>query len=500
MSFSSPLNRRNFLKAGSLAALSPWLRSCKTVKKRPNILFCISDDQSWAFAGTKGGSTLQTPAFARVAREGVLFNHAYCACSSCTPSRGSILTGQPIWRLQEGGNLAGFIRAEIPVYPDLLEATGYMVGYTGKGWGPGPDSKGGRTRNPAGPEFNRQQNKTTIDGILPVDYAANFADFLQHRQKDQPFCFWFGATEPHLPLANGRGLALGKSLQDVEVPTVLPDCEPVRSVLLDYFSEIEWFDLHLGRMIEQLEKSGELENTLIVVTSDNGMPFPGGKGTCYDYGVRMPLAIRWGARVKGGREVDDLVSLCDLAPTFLQACGVQVPDAMIGKSVLNILESAQSGFIDKSRDAVVTARERHTLCRPHQVGYPVRAIRTHDYLYVHNYEPERWPAGDPDIYLPNWTEPYGDIDSLGSGIKSYMLQHQNDPHVSRLFQRVFGKRPAEELYDLKQDPDQLVNVASQPAFAEIKNKLGQRLKTYLRQTGDPRETGATPIWDTCSYG
>jgi len=501
MNAAQPIGRRRFMQLGSAAALSPFAFSCNSKnQERPNVLLCISDDQSWIFTGIDGGPALRTPAFERVADEGVLFTNAYCACSSCTPSRGSVLSAQPISRLREGGTLAGFLRPEIPVYPDLLEAAGYYVGYTGKGWGPGPETHGGRKRNPAGPAFNRIQNEPPQEGISPIDYAAHFADFLKQRPKDRPFCFWYGATEPHLLLANGRGLALGKSLQDVKVPHFLPDDEPVRSVFLDYFSEIEWFDLHLAKILEQLEKIGELDNTLVVVTSDNGMPFPGGKGTCYDYGVRMPLAIRWGCRSKGRRKVDDFVSLCDLAPTFLQACGVEIPGVVVGQSLINVIESERSGLVDSSRDAVVTARERHTLCRPQNVGYPVRAIRTHDFLYIHNYEPDRWPGGNPDIYLPNWTEPYGDIDSLGSGIKSYMLQHQNDPAVNRFFTRAFGKRPAEELYDLKKDPDQMSNVADLIDYENIKRQLAGRLQAYLRQTGDPRETGGTIIWDSCSYG
>ena len=187
------------------------------------------------------------------------------------------------------------------------------------------------------------------------------------------------------------------------MPEFLPDTPEIRSDLLDYCLEIEWFDSHLGKILKKLEEIGELENTLIIVTSDNGMAFPRAKSNVYEYGIHMPLAIRWGDGVKGGRVVDDIVGFVDLTATILDAAGVAHPGGahpLAGRSFMNILESGKSGRVDASRDFILAGRERHSSSRFNSLGYPQRAIRTEDYLYIRNFKPERWPAGAPQKYDP----------------------------------------------------------------------------------------------------
>jgi len=463
---------------------------------RPNILFCISDDQSWLHTSITGCKTVNTPSFDRIASEGVLFTHAFCAAPSCTPSRSAILTGQEMWRLQEGSLLRGALPTKFKVFTALLETEGYQVGYTHKGWAPGNYEASGWKHNPVGArKYSARTLIPPAGGIKKTDYAANFEDFLNECPPEEPFFFWYGGKEPHRVYEKGSGLKAGKKLEDVKVPEFLPDTSEVRSDILDYCLEVEWFDKHLGRMLRLLEQTAKLDNTIIVVTSDNGMPFPRAKTNLYDYGTRMPLAIRWPARVKGGRTVDDFVSLTDLAPTFLEAARLQVPAEMTGRSLMNILLSAKSANIDSSRDKVFTAIERHTWCRPQGVGYPCRAIRTHRWLYIRNYEPDRWPAGDPDFKSPHQGS-YGDIDN--GPTKTYMIQHNSDPEVAPLFQLCFGKRPADELYDLLQDPDQVQNRAADPQLNAVKQELSTQLHQYQRQTNDPRAEGKSP-WDHYTY-
>jgi uncharacterized sulfatase len=165
--------------------------------RRPNILFCISDDQSYAHTGANGDPVVQTPAFDRIAREGLRFTHAFCDAPSCGPSRSAILTGQPIWRLEEAGNIHSTLPAKFATYTRLLAKAGYAVGYTGKGWSPGRLEPGGRETNPAGKPFNRLQLKPPLKGMTNRDYAGNFQDFLKQVPKGQPFCFWLGTSEPH---------------------------------------------------------------------------------------------------------------------------------------------------------------------------------------------------------------------------------------------------------------------------------------------------------------
>jgi N-sulfoglucosamine sulfohydrolase len=446
---------------------------------RPNILLAISDDQSWLHAGAYGDPVVRTPAFDRIAREGVLFTHAFCAAPTCGPSRSAILTGQPIWRLEEGGNIHSTLPSKFQVYTELLEAAGYVVGYTRKGWSPGRLEPGGRTRNPAGAHFD------------------DFDTFLRSVPAEQPFCFWLGSYDPHRPYALGSGAASGKRLADVRVPPHLPDNELVRSDLLDYYVEVETFDQLVGQALEALDATGQLNNTLVVVTSDHGMPFPRAKASLYDFGSRVPLAVRWPDRIPPSRHIEDLVSLVDLAPTFLEAAGLKTPPSMIGQSLLNALCSDDEGQVDASRSQVFCAMERHDGCRQGGLGYPCRAIRTRDYLYIYNFEPDRWPSGDPDPRNCARAIPYGEIDS--SPTKTFMMNQRVAAAELRLSHLAFGKRPAAELYDLRQDPGQLHNVAAETAYADIAKRMHARLMQHLRQTADPRALGKPALWDHYPY-
>jgi len=484
----SSYSRREFLKGVGIAGASFLWTGCRRSpnlfaaerQHRPNILFCLADDWSWPHASIGGDKVVKTPTFDRVARQGVFFTNAFVTAPSCTPSRGSIVTGQWHWRLEQGGNLWSTLPARFDVYPDILEKAGYHVGYTRKGWGPGRDEPGGRTRNPAGPRYK------------------NFEEFLKARPEGAPFCFWFGSTDPHRAYKWQSGIKSGMKLEDVRVPACLPDCETVRTDICDYYWEVQRFDREVGGLLEVLQQAGELDNTLVVISGDNGMPFPRCKSNLYDLGTNVPLAVRWPAKVKAGRVIEDFVSLSDLAPTFLEAAGLKPTADMTAKSLLDILTSDKSGRVDPGRDRIFTGKERHAWVRQNGLGYPMRAVRTHDYLYIRNFRPNRWPAGDPDsgdFRDPKGT--FGDID--GSPTKKYMMEHREDTQVRELFELGFLKRPAEELYDLRKDPDQLHNVANRVEYAEVKNKLAGELVMQLVATKDPRVLGRGDIFDSYPY-
>lgn len=460
--------------------------------ERPNILLVIADDQSWCHAGAYGDRAVKTPNFDRVAREGVRFNYAFCSAPSCAPSRGTLLTGQHHWRLEEGANLHGTLPAKFDCYPDLLEKAGYHVGYTGKAWGPGKLEPGGRNRNPAGPEYNRirlSNDERPARWISNIDYPANFAEFLDEKPDGKPFCFWLGTHEPHRQYDLDIGRQAGKRIEDVTVPRFLPDLPDVRSDILDYYYEIGWFDRQLGQALDQLQERGELDNTLVVVTSDNGMPFPRSKCTLYDWGVRMPMAVRWPAKVPGGRVIDDFVHFADLAPTFLEAAGLDVPGDMTGRSLMGLLASKRSGRVDPGRDHVVVGRERHLAHANPGAVYAMRAIRTHRYLLIHNLFPDLDPAGCPPVYAS--------ID-VGPSKFAFML-HPDHPEVKRTWKYVIARRPAFELYDCEIDPDQIDNLAEDPAYQGIRDQLAARLQEQLQRTGDPRALGKPVTWDSDPY-
>lgn len=481
--------------------------------KRPNILIAIADDQSYPHASAYGFAGIDTPAFDRVARSGVLFSNAFTPAPGCSPMRAAFLTGRHIWQIEQAGTHASSFPTKYPVFPDLLETRGYFVGYTGKGWGPGNWKASGRSRNPAGPLFSGKTCQPPAKGISNKDYAANFEDFLTERPEGEPFCFWYGAHEPHRGFEAGSGKRLGKSVEDVEVPGFLPDHPEIRSDILDYFVEIEWFDRHLGRMLDALAARGELENTIVIVTSDNGMAFPRAKANCYEYGIHMPLAIAWPSRVKGGRTVEDLVGLIDVTATIFDATSVapsfEYPPA--GKSLMNILLGERSGRVDPTRDAVFSGRERHSSSRYNSLGYPQRCIRTRDYLYVWNLRPERWPAGTPQKYAraiyddEGWLAEaeYGPVDGGYHDIDAcptldFLIDQKESPRYGKFLGLAVARRPEFEMFDVRYDPACLKNLAGLEESRAIEGTLKRRLMKQLRATGDARVLSADggDVWET----
>lgn len=464
--------------------------------ERPNILFAISDDQSWPHASAYGTDWVETPGFDRVAREGLLFHRAYTPNAKCAPSRASILTGRPSWQLEEAANHMPFFPVKFPTYPEALGTKGgYTVGCTGKGWAPGvANDEEGKPRELTGPRFNRHKAKPPAQAISSNDYAANFDAFLEEAAKaDGPWAFWYGSTEPHRRYEYGAGVAKGgKKLDDVDrVPAFWPDNEIVRNDMLDYAFEIEHFDSHLDRMLRSLEERGLLENTLVVVTSDNGMPFPRVKGNVYELSNHLPLAIMWKKGIANpGREIDDFVSFIDLAPTFLEVAQLAPENSgmasFTGKSLVPIFRSTKAGQVLPERDHVLVGKERHDAGRPHDWGFPVRGIVTRDWLYLRNYEPDRWPAGDPVT---------GYLNTDGSPTKTWILEARRDGSNTEFWRMNFGKVPAEEFYHVARDPDCVTNLAGSADHENLRNELAERMASELRSQEDPRMEGRGNIFD-----
>ncbi|NBB72918.1 MAG: sulfatase-like hydrolase/transferase [Bacteroidetes bacterium] len=445
--------------------------------ERPNIVFAFADDWG-AHAGAYGTKGLDTPTFDRVAEDGVLFEHAFVAAPSCTPSRGAVLTGQHIWRLGPGANLHSTLPAALPVYPALLEAAGYFAGHTGKGWGPGTLEPGGRSERPAGTPFD------------------SFDAFLAARPDGAPFVFWFGSSDPHRPFDDSLRQAMRIDPATVTVPPYLPDVPTVRRDIANYYAEVQRFDRDVGALLERIAQAGELDNTIVVISGDHGWPFPRGKSHLYDAGSRVPLAIRWPDEAEAQRTVSDFVSLIDLAPTLLEAAGVEPPAQMQGRSLVGLLRSERAGRVEEHRAHVILAKERHHgLSRPDSAGYPSRAIRTEQFLYIRNVKPERWPAGSPRISSSQWI--FSDTDD--GAAKRWMIDHADDPLVRPLFLLSFGKRPAEELYDLRTDPHQMHNVAGDPEYAMVRDHLAHTLEQELRALEDPRMIGGAERFDDYPY-
>ncbi len=477
-----PLRRAACL-VGALFALNGHSANAA---ERPNFLFIIFDDMSWNTAGAYGCDWVKTPNLDRVAREGVKFEHAFTSNPKCSPCRASILTGRNSWQLEELSVHNSIFPKKWVAFPDLLEAVGYEVGLTGKGWGPGDHIGQGWTRNPAGPSFDEHKSEPPASAIGKNDYAKNFEAFLSQRQGgEKPFSFWMGFHEPHRAYELHSGVRLGKDLDEIVVPPYFPDVRAVRSDLADYAIEVEWADQHIGRALDLLEKNGDLENTLIIITSDHGMPFPHVKGQIKEDGFRLPFVARWGKEIKPGRVVQDFVNVRDIAPTFLELAGVEKHPQITGSSLVPLLKAEESGWLSTDRKVMLTGKERHDLGRPNRWGYPVRAIRTPEFLYVHNYHPERWPACDPETNFGNCDDsPTKEVIKLLGGY---------------YFEASFGHRPADELYQLTNDPHGVRNLANDPAFANTMAELKTQMLETLKAEGDPRALGYGAIFDTYEY-
>jgi len=472
------------------------LPSCRHAEEpRPNFLFVITDDQSWLHAGPYGDTVVQTPALDQLAASGVVFEHAFTAAPSCTPSRSALLAGRHMWQVGTGGTLYGALEGQYPVFPQLLENAGYAIGYTGKTWGPGSLRPGGWERHPVGDSFEYFETDDHPAGVTSHDHARNFSAFLDSLDQEEPFFFWMGFLEPHRRFEEGSGIASGKNPEDVALPGIFPDLPEIRSDILDYYIEIEHIDSQLMQALATLKDRGLADNTVVVYTSDNGMPFPRAKTTLYDMGVRMPLIVSWPGQNRETRHLTDFVSLIDISPTFLEMAGIEPPETVTGQSLVPLLMSENDGRIDPKRDYVVAGVERHTLCRPEDATYPSRMLRTDDHLYIRNYTPDRWPAGLED-FVSIHQMIYGDIDN---GItKSVMMDHRLDPKVVPFFELAFGRRPAQELYDVHADPWQLTNLAENPEHKATLDSLATALDTILRETGDPRMEGGDP-WSEYVY-
>ncbi|WP_092046966.1 sulfatase-like hydrolase/transferase [Planctomicrobium piriforme] len=495
-------------------------------EERPNILIVFADD--WGrYASIYGqqqpgglNDIVKTPNFDRVAREGVLFNNAFVNAPSCTPCRSSLLSGQYFWRTGKGAILQGAEwDAAIPSFPLMLQSAGYHIGYTFKVWGPGTPADapyGGKANEYAkqGRNFNKfsqfvseQPEVEPGKQKLYDEVRGNFQDFLKARPQATPFCYWFGPTNTHRKWTAGSGKKLWNIDPDSlkgKIPKDLPDVPEVREDLADYLGEVQAVDAGLGVLLDELEKTGELDNTLIIVSGDHGIPgVPRGKCNLYDLGVEVSLAIRWPQKIPAGRILDDFVCLPDLCTTILEAAGEKPTPAMTGRSLMPVLASTKSGLVDPTRDAVIVGRERHVAdARDGFLPYPQRAIRTKDFLYIRNFAADRWPMGSgPGYGKPSG--PFGSKDDLtedtfaafsdmdSSPTKAWLIEHRDDPTVAPYFLMAFDRRPEEELYDLRTDAAELHNVAADASYAEAKEALSQRLMTVLKETNDPRATSTT---------
>jgi arylsulfatase A-like enzyme len=528
-----------------------------TQSAQPNFLILFADD--WGrFASAYAAidpdpllSLVRTPNIDRIAQRGVLFRHAFVSAPSCTPCRSALLSGQHFWRTGRGSILQGAVwDPTIPAFPLLLDQAGYHIGETFKVWSPGspgdaPYGAGKFAYEKSGRKFNDFSENVTqaVREGSSVEAAktellngveSNFKDFLKARPEGRPFCYWFGPTNTHRQWIEGSGESLWgfdpKQFQG-KLPPFLPDVPTVRQDLADYFGEIAAWDAAVGRLLDELESQQLTESTMIIISGDHGPPgFPHGKCNLYGFGTEVSLMIA-GPGIPNTplqtspqnstqsssqhspdlakpsyRVIDDLVSLTDIAPTILETAGLAVPQTMTGESLLPMLQKNDSGKLDPNRDAVFLGRERHVEnARADFTPYPQRAIRTDEFLYIINFRPDRWPLGDPYGLMDSTPPSYQQVrentratlpDEDAGPTKAWLVEHRNDPQWQPFFQHAYGRRPREELFDLRVDPHQMKNLAADPEYHSVRQSLEQRLLDELTRTSDPRMIDEGSFFET----
>ncbi len=519
------MKNRNYLFVALLAFCGQFMcSSAHAANERWNILFIFADDwgrYASCYRGLDGRATLndviKTPNVDKVAKEGVLFRNCFVNAPSCTPCRSSLLSGRYFFQCARGAILSGAVwDPNIPSFPLMLMDSGYQIGKSYKVWSPGTpvDAPIGGQKyayekegiapqhfsNHAMPMINKQ-GMTVAEAREKIlaQVRGNFDDFLADRKPGKPWLYFFGPTTTHRFWRKGSGKILWGIDPDSlkgKMPAFLPDVPEVREDVADYLGECEAVDAYVGVLMKRLEEIGEMDKTIIVISGDHGMPgVPSGKCNLYDHGVEVALIIK-GPGIKAGRIVDDIVRLPDLAPTFMEIGGIKPDPNLYGKSLLPMLQSGKSGQVEPDRTWAITGRERHVdRAREGNLPYPMRALRTKDFLYIRNFAPDRWPMGGPGA-VTETSEPsqreletntfvaFADMD--GSPTKAWLVHHRHDEEGKDTYNLAFGKRPGEELYDLSKDPDMMNNVAGNANYAKVKERMSSDLMAKLKAAHDPR--------------
>ena len=487
-------------------------------QKKPNILFLFADDlgrYASAYADSKVPSVndiIKTPVFDRIAGEGALFTNAFVSAPSCTPCRGSVYTGRHFFRNGSSAQLhmpwdytTGIPDPfeKVVGMPMVLKGNGYHIGYSYKwhtkssliGAKENAYMKRGRKMNSYSFEVGRANDKKAKHRELMAEVRGNFQDFLDKRKEGQPFFYSFNPTNPHRKWLKGSGKDIwGLNPNDLKgkMPPFLPDVHIVREDFADYLGEAMAFDAACGEILKMLEDMGELDNTFICVSGDHGIPgYPRGKCNVNDFGARVLLAMRYPKSIKAKQTVVAPVSLVDLVPTFLGLADLVSPDDTNGQDLI----AAMAGKVELRNWALI-GKERHVhVGQENWMPYPIRALRTPDHLYVINFKPDRWPAGQPnkitDEYVADFDklanstyEGFADIDA--GPTKAWLIENRKKPEYAEAVRFAWEKRPMYELYDLKKDRHQLNNLAANKDYEAIRKRLHKQLLAEMKKYEDPR--------------
>ena len=431
-----------------------------------NILLILTDDHSYPHVACYGDKDIMTPNLDKFAAEGMRFDRAYVTCPQCVPSRASIFTGRSPVDIDMSRFSAPLPRA-IKTYPEALRAAGWFTGVAGRTY----HMDGAVTAS--APEtqrvFDKYKLKTFPDRLDYVKVGsgseaqfAQFREFLDLKPADKPFFLQLCSNDPHRPL-NTQG-PVKHDPAKLTLPAHYPDTQLVREDFARYYDEIAHFDVLFGEVMAELEKRGLASNTIVVFMGDNGASQFRGKGTLYEFGVHVPLIVRWPGKVKPGSSTAELISGEDIAPTFLEAAGLPVPLEMTGKSFVKLLR----GEPFAGRQFVFAERGAHGMGLPgNSADFDLGRVvvsKTHKLIYNALGELPYWP-----------------VDFAKDDLWKELVQMHKDGKLDAKSDKLYfaPTRPMFELYDLEKDPNEFNNLAGNPDAASVESELKAEMQEWM---------------------
>lgn len=431
-----------------VVALAAWSFAGSTVpvedQSRPNIFIFLSDDHGWVDSPQAGNEVIRMPHLQRMMDEGLSFQNAYAAASTCAPSRSSMFTG--MYPVRHGAHHNHTqIHDGIKTWPVYFQEAGYRSILLGKThFGP----------KEAFP-FIKPVNKSWENVAKEMDDA---------KVDDKPFCIVYADDEPHYPHKGG----LYKT-DEVFVPPYMVDTPETRKMLSEYYSDITRMDEKIGRLRSMLEERGMDDNTIFIYTTDHGAPVLYGKWTLYDCGLHVPFVLHWPGKAEPGSKTDSLISLVDVLPTLLELAGASVPEDIDGRSFAKLLTDP----VAKIRDFTYGV---HSNARIIQGSvYPSRSVTDGRFNYIVNLNAEK--GNFKNLFTSNKRPYYTAV------WKSWIRRAKEDAFASERV-RNYQQRPKVEFFDLQNDPWELSNHADNPEYAAQIKKMRRALDDWMVQQGD----------------
>jgi len=464
-------HRRGFLRMVSAALCSSSIldrafaqsQSQQSRTSKPNILLILSDDHSSPHLSCAGDPNLKTPNIDKLAQEGMSFQRAYTTAPQCVPSRASIMTGRSAVDIRMTRFSAPLPR-DVIAYPELLREAGYYTGLCGRSFHLDGSGRLPQATKKVFDEHNLRTFADRVDWIGPGDFnknPENLEAFLGQVPNGKPFFIQICYSDPHRTFTAKNYEPDPDSLK---IPPNLPDMPSVRKDLAGYYGEIQRLDEAVGKLLAILDEHGLKSNTIVAFMGDNGAALLRGKGTLYEWGLRVPLIVRWPGHVEASTTCDALISGEDLAPTFLKAAGLTAPEKMTGISFLNALIGKQF----QKREYAFAERGAHGSGLPNGTG-PFdlgRCVITSRYKLIYN---------------ALWQLPYSAVDFAGGPMwKDLLARHEAGTLGPKFSQAFFAEhRPMFELYDLQQDPYEFDNLAGKSTAAKVEEDLKAILQEWM---------------------